>query len=423
MNNNIKILFYRIKNGVKNTILTPWIYPYLFIHLGISIYGINQITNLNFGESTLHVLARYFIIIISAMICTLTFIALLIKVGTPFGAKKLQLNLYRIGLKNHVGEVPTLIEKKRIKHKKSTYSYSFLNNGISLEDFEAKKARIEAILNIKIIEIKLINGQNKTMINAITNNRDSIDTIYWKSKYTLTEDFLLVLGESLTEQLVLDLSIVPHILIGGASGSGKSVLLKLIIKQCINKNAQVLLADFKGGVDFPKSWNNQIDLILSLDELILTLENINIALESRKIQFYENDCSNIKEFNLKGNDMKRIIFACDEIAEVLDKTGATKEQKERIAIVENYLSIIARQGRAFGIHLLLATQRPDANILSGQIKNNINCRICGRADSVLSSIILDDTSASKMIPKDSQGLFINQDKQVFQGYWINDNEL
>lgn len=69
-----------------------------------------------------------------------------------------------------------------------------------------------------------------------------------------------------------------------------------------------------------------------------------------------------------NEDLPRYIFACDEVAEVLDKTGLSKEQKEQVAQVESRLATIARQGRAFGIHLILATQRPDANILAGQIK-------------------------------------------------------
>ena len=79
-----------------------------------------------------------------------------------------------------------------------------------------------------------------------------------------------------------------------------------------------------------------------------------------------------------------------------------------------------REHRAFGIHLILATQRPDANILSGQIKNNVNCRICGRADTILSQIILDSTAAAEQIPKDARGRFILRDGTVFQAYWFDD---
>lgn len=196
--------------------------------------------------------------------------------------------------------------------------------------------------------------------------------------------------------------------------------IKFIIMQCIKKNAEIYLADFKGGVDFPKVWHENCDLILDEGQLLITLNSIVDVLAFRKKEFRVNEVSKLSEYNALGNDMKRIIFACDEIAEVLDKTGVSKEQKELIMQIESCLSIIARQGRAFGIHLILATQRPDANILSGQIKNNINYRICGRADSVLSSIILDSTEASKVIPNDSQGLFLNQDNILFQSYWFDD---
>ena len=100
-----------------------------------------------------------------------------------------------------------------------------------------------------------------------------------------------------------------------------------------------------------------------------------------------------------------------------------KEQKETVSKIESRLSVIARQGRAFGIHLILATQRPDANILSGQIKNNVNCRICGRADTVLSQIILDNTSAAEQIPKDARGRFLLHDGTVFQAYWFDENTM
>ena len=88
---------------------------------------------------------------------------------------------------------------------------------------------------------------------------------------------------------------------------------------------------------------------------------------------------------------------------MLDKTGADNERKKLLAQIENKLSTIARQGRAFGIHLILATQRPDATIIPGQIRNNMDFRVCGRADSVLSQIILDNTSAAEQIPKRRKG--------------------
>lgn len=58
----------------------------------------------------------------------------------------------------------------------------------------------------------------------------------------------------------------------------------------------------------------------------------------------------------------RIIIGCDEVAEIIDKTGRDKEEKELIEEIIRYLSKIARQGRAMGIHLIMAPQRPDAQV-------------------------------------------------------------
>ena len=151
------------------------------------------------------------------------------------------------------------------------------------------------------------------------------------------------------------------------------------------------------------------------------LTELTEELERRKKLFASAGLPNIDSYNaVQKEPLKRHIFACDEIAEMLDKTGLTKEQKETVSKIESRLAMIARQGRAFGIHLILATQRPDANILSGQIKNNINCRICGRADTVLSQIILDNTAAADQIPKDARGRFLLHDGTVFQAYWFDE---
>ena len=71
------------------------------------------------------------------------------------------------------------------------------------------------------------------------------------------ESFVLVLGESLTGAVTVNLTNIHHILLGGSTGSGKSVLLKLLLMQSLLKGAEVYIADFKGGVDFPKVWHNK----------------------------------------------------------------------------------------------------------------------------------------------------------------------
>ena len=191
--------------------------------------------------------------------------------------------------------------------------------------------------------------------------------------------------------------------------------------QCVKKDAEVFIADFKGGVDFLPVWHERCNIITEENTLLEVLTELVDELENRKQVFRGYGCANIGEHNkVYPNKMKRVVFACDEVAEVLDKTGLSKDAKELVSQIEGKLSIIARQGRVFEIHLILATQRPDANILAGQIRNNIDFRVCGRADNVLSQIILDNTEAADKIPKDSQGLFITHDGVIFKGYLFDE---
>jgi hypothetical protein len=164
--------------------------------------------------------------------------------------------------------------------------------------------------------------------------------------------------------------------------------------------------------------------ILDEDLLISALKSVIDEMNIRRNVLQSEDMPNIFEYNrIFGFRYNHIIVAVDEVGELLDKTGAPKDRREAISTIENCLSTIARQGRAFGINLILGTQRPDANILSGQIKNNIDCRICGRADNVLSQIVLDTTDANDLIPKDSRGRFLMNDGTIFQGYLFEDNEF
>lgn len=185
----------------------------------------------------------------------------------------------------------------------------------------------------------------------------------------------------------------------------------------------VHIACFKGGIDFFTAWHKQCGIIIDERALLDKLSLLVDELERRKVLLKQADCPNIDTYNRKiGAQLPRMIFACDEVAEVLDKTGLDKQSKELITRIEGKLSTIARQGRAFGIHLILATQRLDANIICGQVKNNIDFRVCGRADNVLSQIILDSADAADKIPKDAQGRFLTNDGTVFQAFWFDEHK-
>ena len=340
---------------------------------------------------------------------------------TPIGKRSVQDQLKSIGLINHSEAVPELKSKRKDKQNPRITIWEFTSQGIPLKVWKDKQAAIETALDITIVKMKNGSGKSRVLLYAVPAISDLPDFIEWKDKYLSQQSFVLNLGESFTGPVTVDLSRVPHILLGGATGSGKSVLLKLLLMQANKKGANICIADFKGGVDFPPVWHKECRMCFEEQSTLELLTELTEELEHRKQLLKAAGLPNIDHYNaVTGKNLQRYIFACDELAEMLDKTGLTKEQKEIVNKIEGLLSTIARQGRAFGIHLILATQRPDSTILNGQIKNNINCRICGRADNVLSMIILDNTDAADQIPEDAQGRFLLNDGTMFQAYWFDD---
>ena len=348
-------------------------------------------------------------------------IVVTILILTPIGKRSVQKQLQTIGLVNHAEAVPELKSKRKDKQNPKITIWEFTSQGIPLKAWKDKKEAIETALDITIVKMKNGSGKSRVLIHAVPAVSDLPDIIKWKDKYLSKQSFVLNLGENFTGPVTVDLARVPHILLGGATGSGKSVLLKLLLMQANKKGANACIADFKGGVDFPPVWHKECRMCFEEQSTLDLLTELTEELERRKRLLKAAGLPNIDHYNaVTGENLQRYIFACDELAEMLDKTGLTKEQKEIVVKIESKLSIIARQGRAFGIHLILATQRPDSTILNGQIKNNINCRICGRADNVLSMIILDNTDAADQIPEDAQGRFLLHDGTIFQAYWFDD---
>lgn len=349
---------------------------------------------------------------------------IIILFGTPCGCKAVTDNFRRIGLTNSAGETPVLVAKYKDKKQTEATVLEFDSVGVPPKEWEEKQQRIETALNVHIVKIQ--EGKDKRTIRLYTVPASGglSDKNEWRDSYLIKDSSTLVLGRSLLGNVTVDLAKIPHILLGGSTGSGKTVLLKTLLMQAVRKGAVVAIADFKGGVDFPPVWHEKCWICFDEDMLIELLTKLVEELERHKVLFREQGSPNLDEYNKHtGAQLPRQIFACDEVAEVLDKIGLSKEQKDKVSLIESKLSMIARQGRAFGIHLILATQRPDANILSGQIRNNIDCRICGRADNVLSQIILDSTAAAEQIPKDTAGRFLLHDGTLFQAYLINENSL
>lgn len=339
--------------------------------------------------------------------------------GRPLSASHIHNALFQAGIRNHAGEAPCLI-KRQSHHEKATriVTLKLYSPGITVAMLQDGQARVEAALNAYIVGVRADRHINVVLLDIVRASEVLSANEKWYPEFLSDEPFEIALGRGLAGVKYVNLAVTPHILIGGSTGSGKSILLKCLLMQCIMKKANVYIADFKGGVDFGDGWDDCCTMCYDLDALKNILSALQNELQHRRNILRENGCPNIDAYNsLTGEHLPRCIFACDEVAELLDKTGRSKEEKAEIDGIISDLSTIARLGRAFGIHLLLATQRPDATIIPGQVKNNCDIRICGRADQVLSQIILDSSDAKERIPKNLCGRFLAQDGEMFQGFY------
>lgn len=408
-------IYYRILSFLENFKCNPQVPKEILVLAVITLVSDVTINRTQANDAFAFLFAKLGLFVFSFVASAV----LILKYSDAFKSRKYYDAFISIGFVNSIGITPILIKQVKTAN---TMTIVFDNVGISLCEWENRKAEIESILNISIALIKIGDTNRQIIINARIGKFDYANTLYWNTRNNYKQnDSLLCLGESMFNSVVVSLNDYPHFLIGGATGSGKTLLLKLILMQCINNGFIVNIADFKGGVDFGRIWENHCTFVTDIPNTTKKLDEIIAELENRKKIYAKNGYKNISDYNKHELiKHKRIIFACDELAELLDTTGLSTKEKKPIKKIQNQLSSLARLGRAFGIHLILATQRPDANIISGQIKNNISYKICGRADQVLSQIILDNTDASTYIPSDSKGLFLNQDGTLFKAYLFDE---
>ena len=414
MNIRIKIGLERMLSK-KLLLLIPVFATLIIVYFTLLGEGLlNKLGSLYSSE--LYVCIYYAVMVSIWFVVILGVITLL---GTPIKSKKIERELLDVDFTDKDRNPPILVS---IRKENKGFIYVFYSPKISFVKYEDHITDIETALNIKVVSVEPGKDARHVVIKAIKSGKKNDEMIRWKEEYLSKEDFKLVLGESFSGVEAINIRTTPHILVGGGSGSGKSKLLQSILMQSIKKGAVVYLADFKGGLDYPESWHKNCTFITQKEQFDNILSQILKIMEERKLMFVESGTPNIAKHNEKtGEGIRRVIVACDEVAEVLDKTGLDKDEKVMISQIENKLNTIARLGRAFGIHLCLATQRPSADLLNGQIKNNLGYRICGRADKVLSQIILDNSEGAEKISSDDQGMFYTNTGVLFKAYYVEDD--
>jgi S-DNA-T family DNA segregation ATPase FtsK/SpoIIIE len=310
------------------------------------------------------------------------------------------------GLKSKDDKIPLVYSKK-----KKDYGYEMtlhLPAGLCLSDVEKHKEAIETSLNAKI---ELLPSTNQKMVlKAYTKQ---LKTLY-PYEQPDTKSLTFPLGYSYKGLITHTMDDEnPHLLVGGGSGSGKSVLLRIIITFLIlNKKVVLHLCDLKGGVEFAifKNSSRVKTFAKNMDEATAQLLMLKEEMYKRLELFEEQKVVNLAEYNKKTKShLPEHVQIIDELANI------TLSNKDLTEVINELL----RMARAVGIHIILATQRPSADVLPGTLKANISATVCFKTRNHVNSEILLDRKGAEDLRGKGHGIYQTSDEQEFQGLFLS----
>ncbi len=272
-----------------------------------------------------------------------------------------------------------------------------------------------AALGIRIIAP--IPGKGTIGIEVPNKNREmvSMRSVLTTEKFLKSDKELpVVLGKTISNEVfVTDLAKMPHLLMAGATGQGKSVGLNVLLTSLIYKKhpsqLKFVLVDPKkveltlfNKIErhfLAKLPNSEEAIITDTKKVVYTLNSLCIEMDNRYDLLKDAECRNLKEYNAKFvkrrlNPQKGhrflpyIVLIIDELADLMMTAG-----KE----VETPIARLAQLARAIGIHLVVATQRPSVNVITGIIKANFPARLSFRVTSKIDSRTILDTGGAEQL--------------------------
>lgn len=329
-----------------------------------------------------------------------------------------------VGFKGRDGKAPYLISKHNLgDHRTSCY----FRSNISLPQWKKTIPALQTALDCTILSIKSGKSQKIVHLIFIPADMELPGMTPWKDAYMDSRGSYIVLGESTAGNVGFDLNSTPHSLFAGTTGSGKSVLLRSAVYQCLVKGHKVYLMDFKRGVEFGKAYDEFCEVVMDKKRAVELLTQLVEENKRRLDTFRSRGIKNLDEFNALNTleQLERIVVFIDELAILLIPTKE-RGDKELTAQATDCLENIAILGRAAGINMILGIQRPDANTVTGQIKSNVSGRVCGYfADTAPSMIVLNNTRAND-IDSEVKGRFMFQDGKEtieMQGYYQREEQV
>jgi len=305
--------------------------------------------------------------------------------------------------------------------------------GIKLSKITALQSDLALALASSTIRIEapipgrsLVGVEIPNKRRAVVGLREILDTEEFKKS---PNSLYMALGKDVRgNSAFADLAEMPHLLVGGTTGSGKTICLNSIILSFLYRNSpeemKLVLVDPKR-VEFPvySSLPHLLcPVIYDAQQTLVALKWLVGEMERRFTVLAGANSRDIHSYNSKmekkGEDkLPYIVLIIDELADLMSVKG-----KE----IESYVVRLAQMSRATGIHLILATQRPSVEVITGLIKANITTRIALKVGSLIDSrTILDSSGAEKLLGKGDMLLLTKEHAKPrrIQSPYISEQEI
>lgn len=330
---------------------------------------------------------------------------------------KLPHTLAHFGIKGEVGDVfegPLIydVQFKLAEGSKFSYVESMIKD--IARELEVSGIRVSQIPNSVYISFEIPLSQAKTVPFA---------PITYSAKFMREACALpICVGVDMHgEPVMKDLSKMPHLLVAGTTGSGKSVGLNSFILSLITKKKaeelQFVLIDPKR-IEF-SMYNNQKymyrPVITDMNVASACLSQLVGEMNERYVIFEKEMVRNIGEYHKKGGKMPYIVCVIDEFADLIMFDKA----------VEKQVQILAQKSRAAGIHLIIATQRPSVDVITGVIKANLPTRLSYKVSSSADSMTILNTSGAEDLVGRGDSLLLEENGTLTRvlGVYVSDDDI
>ena len=313
-------------------------------------------------------------------------------------------------IKNSLGEYPEVV----IDNK--TVFVVFVPAGLSVDDFLKHKDALELYLNN---EVKMEASSGWVRIEML---KKLPKVIEYEIQNRTAKHIKFNIGKSSNKTITLDLKENPHTYVVGTTGSGKSVMTKVILTSIVNlyspNEVELYLCDLKMvELNLFRNLEHTKKFVYTVEDTTEVISNLLEETRRRYNLFMENEVTNIFEYNkLKGvKKLKYQVLYIEEIVMLLEdkNKSAMKLLKQLIAI-----------SRASGCYVFLTTQRPDNTVIDNIVKANINNRIVLKCEDRKNSVVALDEEGAEKLRGNGHGFIKNgANIEEFQGYFITDDQV